>query len=191
MKLGLGLYPHILTDENFRFARQAGATHIVAHLPGYSKTASRPVPADQPWSLEELKGLRGSINSAGLELAAIENFEPHHWSDVLLDGPRKVEQMAGLKTIIRNMGQAGIPVMGYNFSFAGVYGRANGPWARGGAKSVGYLEELAPPDDEIPLGTIWNMVVDPDAPSGTIGQISQEQLWSRFKWFLEIGRAHV
>ena len=30
MKLGLGLYPHILTDENFRFARQAGATHIVA-----------------------------------------------------------------------------------------------------------------------------------------------------------------
>jgi mannonate dehydratase len=185
MKLGLGLYPHILTDENFRFARQAGATHIVAHLPGYSKTASRPVPADQPWSLEELKALRGSINSAGLELAAIENFEPHHWSDVLLDGPRKVEQMAGLKTIIRNMGQAGIPVMGYNFSFAGVYGRANGPWARGGAKSVGYLQELAPPDDEIPLGTIWNMVVDPDAPAGTIGQISQEQLWSRFKWFLD------
>ncbi|NDF95705.1 MAG: D-mannonate dehydratase, partial [Proteobacteria bacterium] len=185
MKLGLGLYPHILTDENFRFARQAGATHIVAHLPGYSKTASRPVPADEPWSLEELKALRGSINSAGLELAAIENFEPHHWSDVLLDGPRKVEQMAGLKTIIRNMGQAGIPVMGYNFSFAGVYGRATGPWARGGAKSVGYLEELAPPDDEIPLGTIWNMVVDPDAPAGTIGQISQEQLWSRFKWFLD------
>ena len=31
MKLGLGLYRNMLTRENFRFARQAGATHIVAH----------------------------------------------------------------------------------------------------------------------------------------------------------------
>lgn len=31
MKLGLGLYRHMLTEDNLRFARQAGATHIVAH----------------------------------------------------------------------------------------------------------------------------------------------------------------
>jgi mannonate dehydratase len=31
MHLGLGLYRHMLTPDNFRFARQAGATHIVAH----------------------------------------------------------------------------------------------------------------------------------------------------------------
>ena len=35
MKLGLGLYRHMLTHENFQFARQAGATHIVAHLVDY------------------------------------------------------------------------------------------------------------------------------------------------------------
>ena len=28
MKIGLGLYRESLTPENFRFARQAGATHI-------------------------------------------------------------------------------------------------------------------------------------------------------------------
>ena len=32
MKLGLGLYRHMLTRENFQFARQAGATHLVIHL---------------------------------------------------------------------------------------------------------------------------------------------------------------
>jgi len=32
MKLGLGLYRHLLTVDNFRFARQAGASHIVVHL---------------------------------------------------------------------------------------------------------------------------------------------------------------
>jgi mannonate dehydratase len=35
MKLGLGLYRHMLTSDNFRFAKQAGATHIVAHLVDY------------------------------------------------------------------------------------------------------------------------------------------------------------
>jgi hypothetical protein len=35
MKLGLGLYRRMLTPERFRFARQAGATHIVAHLLNY------------------------------------------------------------------------------------------------------------------------------------------------------------
>jgi mannonate dehydratase len=184
MKIGLGLYPRLLTPENYRFARQAGATHVVAHLPGYSKTVTRPVPAGHVWTLDELRALRGAINAEGLELAAIENFEPEHWYDVLLDGPRKAEQLAGLKTIIRNMGQAGIPVMGYNFSFAGVWGRASGPWARGGARSVGYVAELAPPQDPIPNGTVWGTVYDPDAPPGTIGRITQGQLWSRFEYFL-------
>jgi mannonate dehydratase len=185
MKVGLGLYPHLLTPENYRFAAQAGVSHIVAHLPGYSKRVQRPVPAQEPWTYEELRDLRAAMNAEGVELGAIENFEAHHWSDVLLDGPRKEEQMAGLKTIIRNMGKAGIPIMGYNFSLAGVWGRAQGPWARGGAKSVGYIEDQAPPQDPIPNGTVWNTVYDPEAPHGDIGRVSQEQLWSRFRWFLK------
>jgi hypothetical protein len=35
MKIGLGLYREQLVPENFRFARQAGATLIVAHLTNY------------------------------------------------------------------------------------------------------------------------------------------------------------
>jgi len=35
MKLGLGLYRRMLTRENFRFARQAGCTHLVVHLVDY------------------------------------------------------------------------------------------------------------------------------------------------------------
>ena len=37
MKIGLGMYPGLLTTENFRFAQQVGATHIVAHLPGFAR----------------------------------------------------------------------------------------------------------------------------------------------------------
>ena len=127
MKLGLGLYRHMLTRENYQFARQAGASHIVAHLVDYFSGGThdshdQPTGADSGWgpagdpdrlwSVEELKSLRRDVNAAGLELEAIENFDPAHWYDVLLDGPRKSAQLEDLKGMIRAMGRAGIPVMG-------------------------------------------------------------------------------
>ena len=197
MKLGLGLYRHMLTADNFRFARQAGATHIVAHLVDYFHGGPRlPGAASQGsgwgvtdnrhrlWSLEELRGLKAAVNAEGLALEAIENFDPSHWHDILLDGPDKAEQLEGIKTLVRRIGQAGIPCMGYNFSIAGVWGHVVGPFARGGAESVGFLGPEGPEETPIPRGMVWNMVFDPDAPRGTVGAITPEQLWQRLTDFL-------
>jgi mannonate dehydratase len=201
MKLGLGLYGNMLNAENFRFARQAGATHIVAHIVGhFKKPASAALttegsalhgfgisdPMDDTWTYEWFRDLRAEINEEGLELEAIENFEPAHWYDVLLDGPKRDEQMAHLKQIIRDMGRAGIPIMGYNFSLAGVWGRDHGPFARGNAVSVGYHD---PEQMPIPKGMVWNMVYDTTLfdPSGGRGYIdppTHEQFWDRFARFL-------
>ena len=35
MKLGLGLYRGLLSEDNFKFAKQAGVTHLVVHLVNY------------------------------------------------------------------------------------------------------------------------------------------------------------
>jgi mannonate dehydratase len=198
MKLGLGLYRHMLTRENFQFARQAGATHIVAHLVDYFRGGAhnprdnQPTGTDQGWGLagdpdrlwnvDELIALRKEINAAGLELAAIENFDPAHWHDVLLDGPRKREHLENVKTIIRRVGEAGIAMMGYNFSIAGVCGRVTGPFARGGAISVGMDGRL---DTPMPRGMAWNMVVDPAAQAGHVPTATHEQLWQRLAEFLD------
>ncbi|MBZ0295340.1 MAG: mannonate dehydratase [Anaerolineae bacterium] len=196
MKLGLGLYRSMLTRENFQFARQAGATHLVVHLVDYFRDADSLSTSsggdtwgitrnqDKLWTYEELRDLKAAINDAGLEWEAIENFDPSHWHDILLDGPRKAEQMENVKTIIRNIGKAGIPIMGYNFSIAGVWGRTP-TLARGGASSVGFIEADAPPQAPIPNGTVWNMIYDPDAAPGDIGTITSEQLWQRLTDFLE------
>lgn len=180
MKLGLGMHSKMLTPDNLRFARQCGATHIVAHTP----FADRRIPGQfvEPWSFEELVELRKLINDAGLELEAIENFLPVFWSDVLLDGPKKAAQMENLKQIIRNVGRAGIPIFGYNFSLAGVWGRDHGPYARGDADTVAYLDPEQPP---IPLGMVWNQVVDPSAPAGNLAPVSQAQLWERYTYFMK------
>jgi mannonate dehydratase len=185
MKVGLGLYPNLLTAENFRFAKQAGATHIVAHLPGFARREGRGLPPEHIWTYEELRDLKAAINAEGLELAAIENFEVEHWYDVLLDGPKRDEQMEGLKTILRTMGWVGIPIMGYNFSYANVWGHARGNWARGGAASVAWMRDQTPPETPIPNGTVWNHVYDANAPAGTIGTVSEEVIWRRFEAFLK------
>ncbi|MGA2177408.1 MAG: mannonate dehydratase [Verrucomicrobiota bacterium] len=101
---------------------------------------------------------------------------------MLLDGPKKLQQIENLKTIISNVGRAGIPVLGYNFSIAGVAGRIKGRFARGGAEAVGMDGPL---DQPLPNGMVWNMVFDKNAGPGVIPSATQEQLWSRLKFFLD------
>jgi mannonate dehydratase len=89
-----------------------------------------------------------------------------------------------VKTIVRNLGAAGIPVLGYNFSVAGVWGHVVGPWARGGAESVGFSASTGPAETPIPNGQVWNMTYDPDAPPGSVGEVTPNQLWGRLEEFL-------
>ena len=198
MKLGLGLYRHQLNPEHYRFAKQCGCTHLVVHLVDYFKSSRSNQPGDQPvgddtgwgyagdpdklWTFEELAALRQEINAAGLELEAIENFDPAHWHDVLLDGPKKEQQLENVKTIIRHLGRVGIPIMGYNFSIAGVAGRVKGNFARGAAAAVGIA---GPFDKPLPNGMVWNMIYDRHAPPGNMPTATSEQLWQRLKDFLD------
>ncbi len=198
VKLGLGLYRHQLNREHYDFARQCGCTHLVIHLVDYFRSSRSNQPGDQPvgddtgwglagdperlWSAEELKAIRKGINEAGLELEAIENFDPAHWHDVLLDGPRKAQQLENVKTIIRNVGAAGIPIFGYNFSIAGVAGRVKGRFARGGAEAVGMD---GPVDKPLPKGMAWNMVYDRNAAPGVVPSATSEELWKRCRDFLD------
>lgn len=198
MKLGFGLYRHMLTPEYFAFARQVGATHVVVHLVDYFNKGGAGNPArDQPvgelggwgyagdpnqlWTAAEMRAIKAQIEGAGLIWEAIENFDPAHWSDILLDGPKKREQLKGIRTIIERVGEAGVPIIGYNFSIAGVAGRVAGPFARGGAVSVGMNGPLETP---IPNGMVWNMVYDADAPRGVLPETTHEQLWARVGEFL-------
>ena len=200
MKIGLGLYRHMLTREYYDFARQAGCTHVVVHLVDYFNQGSSNPRNNQPtgakyepwgvagdpdklWTVAELTTLRKDIEDAGLVLAAVENLDPAHWHDILLDGPRRPQHLENVKTIIRRLGEAGIPVLGYNFSLAGVCGRVTAALGRGGAITLGMDGPAA--DVPIPNGMVWNMIYDPQAPAGSLPSITHEELWGRLQRFLE------
>jgi mannonate dehydratase len=198
MKLGFGLYRHQLDEAHYRFARQCGATHLVIHWVDYFRSSRSNQPGDQPigddagwglagdpdklWSFEELAAVKAGAAKFDLQIEAIENFDPAHWHDVLLDGPKKAQQLENLKTIVRTVGKVGIPIIGYNFSLAGVAGRVKGPWGRGGAEIVAMDGAYEKP---IPNGMIWNMVYDRNAVPGNLAPITPQELWRRHGDFLD------
>jgi len=195
MKLGFGLYRHMLNEAHYRFARQCGATHVVVHLTDYfghnKKATDQPIGDKggwgnagdgQLWSLEFLEKLVKDLQAHGLKLEALENFDPAMWYDVLLDGPKREAQIDQIKEQIRIIGQAGIPIMGYNFSLAGVSSRTKGTYARGRAVSVGMEGQVD--ESPIPNGMVWNMVYDDNAPKGHLPAIEHQELWDRLAYFL-------
>ncbi len=188
-------------EREFQFARQCGATHAVVHLVDYTAGGgqersgakdNQPIGGDDgwgragenrsAWTEERLRSLKARLAASGLELAAIENFDPADWYDVLLDGPRKDEQLERLKGLVRTVARAGISMIGYNFSLAGVASRTVGPFARGGAESVGMTGVDERP---IPNGMVWNMTYDSSAPPGSLAPTTEEELWRRLKDFLD------
>ncbi|MEX0904252.1 MAG: mannonate dehydratase [Balneolaceae bacterium] len=192
----------MLDEEHFAFARQAGATHIVAHLTDYFNKGDHEDTTDQPvgntkmgwgiaqekkiWSYEMLISLKNRIAKYDLKLEALENISPAFWHDILLDGPLCDVQIEDIKKLVQNMGKAGIPILGYYFSLAGIAGRIRGPFARGGAVAVGMDGEPEVVETPIPRGMVWNMIYDPSLiKSGEVLEtISQQELNRRHQYFL-------
>lgn len=195
MKLGLGLYRHMLNEESFAFARQCGCTHLIIHLANYYEgqivTATDDKhnygcakAMDPIWKEENLLRLKAMAKRHELEIYGIENFSPADWYDVLLDGPERAAQMENLKTIIRSTGKAGIKAFGYNFSLAGVWGHQKARAARGGAVSTCFDASGLLVSAPIPKGEIWNMNYGPG--DGSFQEpVTSVQLWDRLERFLK------
>ncbi len=194
MKLAAIFHRSFISRDNFRFARQAGCTHLVLHL--VERVQGLPMPhADdfcfgftrargQMWSYGEIEAIQRMAVEEGLEIEALENLDPSFLCDIMLDGPGKQQQVESLKGLLRTMGRLEIPLLGYDFSLAGVWGRVNGPFARGQAIAPAYIQNELPEQRPLSRGTLNNLVYDPDASSGTIPPISHNELWERLTYFL-------
>ncbi|GLR18728.1 mannonate dehydratase [Portibacter lacus] len=198
LKLGLGLYKSLLNSQNFQFAKQTGASHLVVQLVDYMSGGSNPNLANNHlngwgktnnqekfWEFEDLLALKKEINAHGLEWDTIENFDPAHWYDILLDGPEKEKQLDNLKYMLKNMGKAGIRNMGYYFSLAGVWGWTSKNYGRGNPMTVGYDASAIDSNAPIPNGMVWNMTYNENASPGVIDYVPREEMWDRLTWFLE------
>ena len=199
MRLGFGLYRNMLNEDYYRFAKQCGATDIIVHLCDYGEKSqvdankvNQPVGdkdgwgiADHSdvWSLDELINIRKELEAYDLSFYGVENFDPAQWHDILLDGPKRDEQLLQAQEQIKIFAEAGIKVFGYNFSIGGVAGRET-LTTRGGAVAVGLNGVSEAIEKPLPKGMVWNMVYDSDA-QGVLETITSDQLWHRLEVFLK------
>jgi mannonate dehydratase len=169
LRVGVGQFKQP-TEERLRYIKQLGVNDILLNMyqtPLLEET-SLPLSTDNEWSLGELVQLRNTVEDAGLRLNAIENIPISFYDHIMLGGERRDEQLSHVKTTIRNLGRAGIPILGYHWSPSGVWRTSTTRRIRGGAKATGFdaaeLSELPPTHDH---------------------EYTEAEFWDNYEHFLE------
>jgi len=161
MKLGIGAINE-LDDERLTFASQLGVEYLIVHAPTVH------LPGETHWELDDLAALKQRGESTGLKLYGIENMPRGFYDKIRMALPGRDEQIENVCTTIRNIGRAGIPVLGYDFNLAGVWRTERSPTGRGEANV-----------------TIYDHSQAQRAPTFDHGEFDDETLWRNYAYFLE------
>ncbi len=157
MRLTTVLTP--MSDENLALAAQCGVTDITTRYPGLR--------------LEDLLEVKARVKSFGLQLSVIEGFLPIERIKIGQDDGSDLE---ALKTLIRNMGQAGIGILCYNFMAGTDWVRTRlDATERGGAKVTAF--DLGEVEQAVRLGH------DETSPSDAVS-LSADSLWKNLEALL-------
>lgn len=87
----------------------------IRQIPGMKGIVSAiyDIPVGEIWPLEKIQALKSSIEAKGLELSVIESVPVHE--DIKTGKPTRDKYIENYKTTLKNLGEAGIPVVCYNF----------------------------------------------------------------------------
>ena len=156
MRLATVLTP--MSDENLSLAAQCGVTDVVGRYPGTN--------------LDDLLRLRDRIEAFGMSLVAIEGYLP---IERLKVGRDDGSELAAMKSLLRNMQTARVPLICYNFMAGSdwVRTRIDAP-ERGGAKVTAF--RLAEVQQAMSLN------VNSQVISGEV--VTADELWRNLERFL-------
>ena len=103
MRVGLGQFQE-MTDERLQFIKQCGCDDFQMNTPT--------LPGTERWEYEDLARLAQRAKDAGLRLMSIENVPKTFYDKIMLGQPGREKQLDNMAYTIRNMGRAGIPILG-------------------------------------------------------------------------------
>jgi mannonate dehydratase len=137
-----------VNDDSLSFFRAIGVDYLTVHAPldfweGEDRT-------------DFWKGLRTQAESRGLKLA---NLATKCWDEIILGLPGRDEKIERWRTILRTLGAAGIPTLGYDFMTR--FFRTPATTGRGGAQYSTFVydevmrEPSRYPNADMPEGRLW------------------------------------
>ena len=163
-----------LDDQTIAFAHELGCKSITLNTPpltGRSSFGSNAIgrtywvePGNEAppvkWDFLELVHLRTRIEAEGLTLEGIENVPFYFYKKVVLGLPGWEEQLENYCETVRNLGRAGIRLLGYHFMGNRVWRTSKGEFARGSARTSSFDYDLAkdaPPTEGVVVDatTMW------------------------------------
>ena len=160
MRVALGQLRE-LSEHDLLFAKQLGLQDVQLNLLGGGA-----LPGDKRWEFRDLLLLRKRAEDYGLRLAAIENVPTSFYDKAMLGLPGRDEQIENYQAIIRNMGKAGIPILGFHWIPNSVWRSSQTTEDRGGARVTSFDYELMK-----------------DAPL-THGRVfTEDEMWANFAYF--------
>lgn len=153
-------------------------------------TAIYDVPVGEVWPLAKIMALKSSIEAKGLHIAVIESVPVHE--DIKLGLPSRDRYIANYAQTIRNLGEAGIPVVCYNFMPVFDWTRSQLDFALAdGSTTLIYdeatVQKMNPVSGDLNLPG-WDTSYTKEGLKKLLDQyreISEEQLWQNLAYFLK------
>jgi mannonate dehydratase len=158
MRLAMGQLRQ-LTDETLTFIKQLGVDNVQLNTPA--------LPGETQWEYMPLLHLRMRCEDAGLKLVALENVPIRFYEKAMLGLPGRDEQIEHMATTIRNMGRAGIPILGYHWIPNGVWRTSRTTRGRGGAKV-----------------TSFDMALAAEAPHSYDRVYTADEMWANYTYYV-------
>ncbi|HTJ57675.1 MAG TPA: mannonate dehydratase [Devosiaceae bacterium] len=170
-----------MTDEKLRFAAQIGVKGIQMNNPK--------LPGDTRWEEKDIRALVDKTKAAGLVLEAIENVPTHFYNKAMLGLPGRDEQIAHYQQTVRNVGRAGVPILGLHFMPNSVWRTARRAPGRGGAGNTKFdMAELEGKSKEewrkfmpTSLGRADSMPVFDEQD----GIVTADMMWDNYTYFMD------
>jgi len=178
MRVAIGQFS-VMTDDILRFGAQLGITSVQMNSPLIEN--------QDEWSVDDLAPLAAKARAFGMRLEAIENVPLNALSKVMSGYDGRDEQIEHYMGTIRAMGEAGIPILGYNFMPNSVWTTSRTAPGRGGVTVREF--DLAAVGAS-PTGGKEFMPDRPDWAGGLVHTtneeefISAETMWENYAYFM-------
>ena len=159
MRVGLGQFSEI-SDEILAFIKQLGVQDFLMN--------SARLPGDVQWEYEDLTAVKQRADAAGLRLMALENVPVSFYDEIMLGLPGRDAQIEHMSNTVRNVGRAGIPILGYHWMPNSVWRTPEPAVLRGEARGTRFNQEEHDPD-ELTHGRVF----------------TAEEMWDNYAYYLE------
>lgn len=180
-------------EMSFRWYGEDDPVQIeyIAQIPGMKGivTAIYDVPVGEVWPMDKIVALKKRVESVGLKISVIESVPVHE--DIKLGLPTRDRYIENYKQTIRNLGEAGIPVICYNFMPVFDWTRSDLAYELPDGSTTLIYDEATVQKMNPMLGELslpgWDTSYGEGGLKGLLQQyegVDEEKLWEHLEYFI-------